>query len=134
MRRSNLKSRDESRYPSWNDAIYIKHFLVIFRLIVPSAPPTNVRVLVINDTAVSVNFTSPPQELWNGKLIYIVVSFLEIALILMHFMSLVSFYNTPWKHKNQRFSDVFSGYRKRLVTWNGLIKIPTCLANTCSKS
>ena len=79
-------------------------------------PPTNVRVLVINDTAVSVNFTSPPQELWNGKLIYIVVSFLEIALILMHFMSLVSFYNTPWKHKNQRFSDVFMGYRKRLVT------------------
>ena len=36
-----------------------------------------------------------------------------------HFMSLVSF-NTPWK---QRFSDVFRGYRKKLVAWNGLSNV-----------
>ena len=29
--------------------------------------------------------------------------------------------DTPWKHqKNQRFSDVFCGYQKRSVAWNGL--------------
>ena len=39
---------------------------------------------------------------------------------LTHFIPLISFY-TPWKHKKTRgFSDVFRGYRKRLVAWNGL--------------
>ena len=37
---------------------------------------------------------------------------------LTHFMSLISFY-TPWKHKNQRFSDIFR-YGKRPVAWKGL--------------
>ena len=41
---------------------------------------------------------------------------------LSHFVSLVSFF-TPWKKsENQRFSDVFRGYRKRPVAWNGLIQ------------
>ena len=41
-----------------------------------------------------------------------------------HSMSLVSFH-TPWKHRKiklfpyQRFSDVFRGYGKRKVAWNG---------------
>ena len=34
-------------------------------------------------------------------------------------MPLVSFY-TPWKHQKTCFSDLFRGYRKRPVTWNGL--------------
>ena len=34
-------------------------------------------------------------------------------------MPLVSFY-TPWKHKTPKFSEVFRGYRKRPVVWNGL--------------
>ena len=35
-------------------------------------------------------------------------------------MPLVSF-DTPWKHqKTFVFSDVFRGYRKRPVAWNGL--------------
>ena len=37
-----------------------------------------------------------------------------LLLQLTHFMPLISFY-TPW-----RFSDVFRGYRKRSVAWNGL--------------
>ena len=42
---------------------------------------------------------------------------------LTHFMPLVSF-DTPWKHqKNQRFSNVFRGYRKRPVAWNGLTRL-----------
>ena len=40
-------------------------------------------------------------------------------IVLTYFLSLVSFY-TPWKHQetpeNQRFSDVFKGYRKGPVT------------------
>ena len=39
------------------------------------------------------------------------------------FMPLVSFY-TPWKHqktRDQRFYDVFRGYRKRTVAWHELI-------------
>ena len=39
--------------------------------------------------------------------------------ILTHFMPLISFY-TPWKHQ---LSDVFRGYRKRPVAWNGLKKL-----------
>ena len=44
---------------------------------------------------------------------------------LTHFMPLVSF-DTLWKHQkttleNQRFSDVFRGYRKRWAAWNELI-------------
>ena len=38
---------------------------------------------------------------------------------LTHFMPLVSSY-TPWKHKNQRFSDIFRGHRKRQVAQHGL--------------
>ena len=42
-------------------------------------------------------------------------------------MPLVSF-NTPWKtSENQSFSDVFRGYRKRPVAWNGL----TVLSLSC---
>ena len=38
----------------------------------------------------------------------------------INFMPMVSFF-TPWKHKeNLGFYDVFKGYRKRTVTWNGL--------------
>ena len=47
---------------------------------------------------------------------------------LNHFISLLSFY-TPWKHKkNFWFSCVFSGYRKRPITRNGL---QTALIDTC---
>ena len=38
---------------------------------------------------------------------------------LTHFTPLDSFF-TSWKHK-KTFSDVFNGYRKRPVAWNGLI-------------
>ena len=39
---------------------------------------------------------------------------------LTHFMPLVSV-DTPWKHqKTSGFSDIFRGYRERLVAWNGL--------------
>ena len=39
-----------------------------------------------------------------------------------HFMSLVFFLYPLKTSKNQRFSDVFRGYRKRLVVWNELIQ------------
>ena len=42
--------------------------------------------------------------------------------LLTHFMPSVSFYN-PWKHKKQRFSEVFRGCRKRPVTWDGLTEM-----------
>ena len=35
-------------------------------------------------------------------------------------MSLVSFYTT-WKHQNLWFPDIFRRYKRRPVTWNGLI-------------
>lgn len=38
----------------------------------PSAPPTNLGVSVVNSTTVRVSFTSPRQQLWNGKLTRIV--------------------------------------------------------------
>ena len=39
---------------------------------------------------------------------------------LTHFMPFVSFYTPLKTSENQRFSDVFRGYRKRPVAWNGL--------------
>ena len=44
------------------------------------------------------------------------VASMNMLQMLTHFIPLVSFC-TPWK---PRFSDVFRGYRKGLVTWNGL--------------
>ena len=38
---------------------------------------------------------------------------------LTHLRSLV-FYYTPWKHQKTWFSNVFRGYRMRLVVWNRL--------------
>ena len=39
--------------------------------------------------------------------------------LLTHFMPLISF-DTPWKHqKTSGFSDVFKGYQKKSVAWNG---------------
>ena len=50
-------------------------------------------------------------------------SVLPIRQILTHFMPLV-YFDAPWKHQktseNLCFSDVFRGYRKRPVAWNGL--------------
>ena len=34
-------------------------------------------------------------------------------------MSLITF-DTPWKNQKNKGSDVFRGYRKRPVAWNGL--------------
>ncbi|XP_047144342.1 protein sidekick-1 isoform X1 [Hydra vulgaris] len=39
---------------------------------IPSAPPTNVSVSVLTATTVSVSFTSPPQQQWNGQLTKII--------------------------------------------------------------
>ena len=45
----------------------------------------------------------------------------EIFLVFTHFMPLVSFYTTMKILENQRFSDVFRGYRKRPLSWNRLM-------------
>ena len=39
---------------------------------------------------------------------------------LIHFIPLISF-DTAWKHRKRWFSNVFRGYGKRSVAWNGLI-------------
>ena len=43
----------------------------------------------------------------------------------INFMPMVSFFTTPWKHKENLRFYVFKGYRKRTVTWNGLWSNPT---------
>ena len=32
----------------------------------------------------------------------------------------------PWEHQKTRFSNVFRGYQKRSVAWNGLSSVYTC--------
>ena len=48
------------------------------------------------------------------KTFYFLTEHLWWLLLLTHFMPLVSFY-THWNKKRRRFSNVFRGYRKRLV-------------------
>ena len=36
-------------------------------------------------------------------------------------MELISFY-TSWKHEKNRFFDIFRGYRKKPMVWNGLVR------------
>ena len=56
------------------------------------------------------------------------------AAILSHFMPLVSFYTPLRTWENQRFSDVFRGYRKSTVAWNGLISsLRTARSKFCNQ-
>ena len=73
-----------------------------------------------------------PSEDWTCFTWYV----LAPTKCLTHFMPLVSF-NSPWKHQ-KRFSDVFRGYRKRPVAWNGLrtlnVRGPTTFIGLLTKS
>jgi len=55
----------------------------------PVAPPTDVKVSVINSTTVMVTFKSPRQQLWNGKLTRIVVSPFNHSLV--HTFKIITF-------------------------------------------
>ena len=98
----------------------------------PSNNCSHLPILVLRKTKGFLAF-SGGIEMWHwtkisyGNLKSAVYIIIPLIYPLTNFMSLVTFY-IPWKKKN-RFPDVFSVYRKRLVTWNVLLRLCLLLDN-----
>ena len=117
------KQRYQKRLTNWSWNLYIHIYIYIFQFLwlgqnIYGSKWKNIEAILGTASESYLDFLqSKEAEEWP------LMWFSKVFVRLTQFMSLVSLYTTWKQSENQRFCDVLREYRKRPVTWNGLIKL-----------